>query len=194
MRCSAFDSKASVFAHVVAPFDDSRLVGDPLGRVVRWATGNAWCLGSVPRVRRRIERASFVFARNLPSGIRAPIRLGFSPCDADSLVCLLVITQRPVAGDKLTRSRSVGPMIVTANALTLILMTPWLAGIDNVETRLLAVPTLLLSVSGFVLGWYPRVRPIQTVAFGFWLPYLGIAPVYQLPRRRRVLGRQHGVR
>ncbi|WP_142392586.1 oligosaccharide repeat unit polymerase [Mycobacterium sp. 3519A] len=63
------------------------------------------------------------------------------------------------------------------------LVGPWLTQIP-LERAALAAAVVLASLYGFVSGVFPRVRPIQAVTFGFALPYLGVAPIYQMAKQK----------
>jgi hypothetical protein len=66
-----------------------------------------------------------------------------------------------------------------AAVLVVGLMLPWLLQISAYDA-LLAGLNVALSTIGFVRGWHPAARPVQTITFGFLTAYLGVAPIYQL--------------
>jgi hypothetical protein len=73
----------------------------------------------------------------------------------------------------------VGAVFLTTCALLL----PWLLQLEGINAAL-CVANLALAVTGFVRGWHPSARPIQTVTFGFILAWLTVAPIYQLANGR----------
>jgi hypothetical protein len=67
------------------------------------------------------------------------------------------------------------------------LLFPWLMHLKGLNAAL-CILNITLAVIGFVLGWHPVARPIQTITFGFILAWLGVAPIYQLAKRKAAWG------
>src|SRR5689334_22281149 len=76
----------------------------------------------------------------------------------------------------------------TAGVVAIALLTPWLMSIESQSARFLLSLQLAVSVLGIVLGLANGARPVQIVTFTFMLAYLGVAPVYQLAKKRAAWG------
>ncbi len=74
------------------------------------------------------------------------------------------------------------PLMAAGTLLAAALLGPWLTEIP-LDRAALAAAVVLVSLYGFISGVFPRVRPIQAIAFGFALPYLGVAPIYQMAKQ-----------